>query len=166
MDNINEQNEDKEVKIHHFLAYSPMIYLIGLIAGFFADILYPVKIIPETIVLPIGFVLIILSPVLILWAQHSSRNFRKEKKLAKIETKDFCKGPYRLTRNPTYLGLFFLVLGFGILANAILIVLMAVISFLIVNFIFLKKEEKLLERKFGGEYLEYKKSVRRWLGKK
>ena len=66
-------------------------------------------------------------------------------------------------RNPTYLGLTFLIIGFGLLANSLLIALSAIVSFMLVHFTILRKEERLLEDKYGEHYRAYKEKVRRWL---
>lgn len=73
------------------------------------------------------------------------------------------QGPYRFTRNPMYLGLLLLYLGvagwFGFAGPLVLApVLVWVISAYVIA-----REERYLERKFGGEYLRYKTQVRRWL---
>jgi protein-S-isoprenylcysteine O-methyltransferase Ste14 len=72
-------------------------------------------------------------------------------------------GPYRITRNPMYLGLVLLVLGAGLVMNSIWLVLLAApVAFLLRNAVILK-EERYLERKFGAAYLDYKQRVRRWI---
>lgn len=57
-------------------------------------------------------------------------------------------------------GLFILMLGFGILINAIFVILFSIVSFVVAKFIFLKKEENILAGKYGAPYMEYKKSVK------
>jgi len=72
-------------------------------------------------------------------------------------------GPYKITRNPMYLGFVLLVLGSGLVMNSIWLILMAApVVFLLRNAVILK-EERYLERKFGAAYLEYKARVRRWI---
>ncbi|MFH1608542.1 MAG: methyltransferase [Patescibacteria group bacterium] len=70
------------------------------------------------------------------------------------------EGPYRYTRNPTIIGLFFSILSFGIIINSPFIILFSFIAFLISNLVFTKKEEALLESKYGASYLKYKKIVK------
>lgn len=72
-------------------------------------------------------------------------------------------GVYRWTRNPMYVGMALLLLAFGLgLANAWLIALVPV-ALAIVYWTAVRHEEAYLERKFGAGYLEYKRSVRRWI---
>ena len=103
-----------------------------------------------------GFIFLIFGTFLVFWAQKTSRHLNIEN----ITKETFCHGPYRYTRSPTHWGLFLLMLGFGMIANAFFIVLFSIISFLITKLVFLKKEEKVLAAKYGTPYLEYKKSVK------
>jgi protein-S-isoprenylcysteine O-methyltransferase Ste14 len=73
------------------------------------------------------------------------------------------RGPFRFTRNPMYLGMVLVCLGFAVLlANVWVLVLTPVGAWLLQRFAILPEEEY-LERKFGDTYLAYKKRVRRWL---
>lgn len=73
------------------------------------------------------------------------------------------RGIYRWTRNPMYLGISLLYGGLSLLfwspiAGALLIPLLAIMSFIIIP-----REEAYLERRFGEEYAAYKREARRWL---
>lgn len=72
-------------------------------------------------------------------------------------------GPYRITRNPMYVGMALayiaIAVGFSVMwALALLPVVLLAIDRLVIA-----KEEPYLERLFGEPYLEYKRRVRRWL---
>ncbi len=63
-------------------------------------------------------------------------------------------------RNPMLLGWFILLLGLGILLNSIALIFIFTPLFILVNVLYVKNiEEKEMEKKFGEQYLEYKKSV-------
>jgi protein-S-isoprenylcysteine O-methyltransferase Ste14 len=72
-------------------------------------------------------------------------------------------GPYRVTRNPMYLGMVFLyvALAFAIGVIWALVFIPAVI--VIIDRFVIAREEPYLERKFGQSYRDYKARVRRWL---
>jgi len=145
-------------RVHKILAHSYSAYFILFLIGVFFDLLFKfkIKILNFSFLVPVGALLIGLSSLLIFWAQSTSRKFNKET----LTKESFCNGPYAYTRTPTHWGLFFLMLGFGILANAIFIIISTVISFLLTKFIYLRKEEAILEKKYGAPYLEYKKAVK------
>ena len=73
------------------------------------------------------------------------------------------RGPYRFSRNPIYLSMLFLQVGLGIWTNSAWFLVLALISFALLTWGVISREERYLERKFGGEYLEYKSRTRRWL---
>lgn len=142
--------------IHKVLAHSYSTYFILFLVGVVLDLIFKIRIFTNPVVIPMGVVLLILGSILILWAQYTSRNLKKEN----ISKETFCHGPYCYTRGPTNLGLLFLILGFGIIVNAFFVVFLAFISFILGKFVFLDKQEKLLAEKYGDPYLEYKKSVK------
>jgi protein-S-isoprenylcysteine O-methyltransferase Ste14 len=72
-------------------------------------------------------------------------------------------GVYRFTRNPMYVGAALIQIGIGIgLANGWILALVPPVL-VVIYAIAIRHEEIYLERKFGETYLEYKRSVRRWL---
>lgn len=73
------------------------------------------------------------------------------------------RGPFRITRNPMYLQMVLVCVGFAIiLANVWILLLTPVCAGVLYRFAILP-EEAYLERKFGEDYLIYKRRVRRWL---
>lgn len=142
--------------VHLILAYSYLFYFTALLFGILFDFLFPRKLFTESVMTPIGFIFLILASFLIIWAQMSSRNFNDNDL-----TKDaFRNGPYSFVRMPTHLGLFLLILGFGMVVNATFVILFSILSFLAAKLFFVRKEESILENQYGNQYLEYKKSVR------
>ncbi|HEV8673882.1 MAG TPA: isoprenylcysteine carboxylmethyltransferase family protein [Methylomirabilota bacterium] len=72
-------------------------------------------------------------------------------------------GPYRVTRNPLYVGLTMLYLGLTAWFNALWPLLLLPIVLVVMQRGVIVREERYLERKFGEEYRRYKARVRRWL---
>ena len=72
-------------------------------------------------------------------------------------------GPYRYVRNPIYIGGWLVLIGFGLYEHSTSMLLFSFAWLLIMHFFVLLVEEHGLEERFGQPYLEYKKSVRRWL---
>jgi len=146
----------KKPNIHKVLAHSYAVYLILFLVSICLDFVFRIKILSSPVMIEIGFFVLILATLLILWAQKTSHDLRK---IQEVKMEHFCRGPYCYTRSPTHWGLFFLMLGFGIIANAFFTIICTIIAFLITRFIFLDKEEKMLEQKYGAPYIEYKKKV-------
>ncbi len=73
------------------------------------------------------------------------------------------RGPFRISRNPIYLQMVVVCVGFAIiLGNPWVLALTSVCAWLLQRLAILP-EEAYLERKFGDVYLGYKRRVRRWL---
>lgn len=72
-------------------------------------------------------------------------------------------GPFRLSRNPMYLGMMILLCGVAIAMGSLTPVLVIPVFGILITRTFIVHEERGLERRFGEQYLEYKRRVRRWL---
>jgi protein-S-isoprenylcysteine O-methyltransferase Ste14 len=72
-------------------------------------------------------------------------------------------GLYRFTRNPMYVGFVLWTLGLALLADSAWMLLAVPIGLVLIDRIVVTREERYLERKFGGRYLDYKRRVRRWI---
>ncbi|HXC42086.1 MAG TPA: isoprenylcysteine carboxylmethyltransferase family protein [Candidatus Dormibacteraeota bacterium] len=72
-------------------------------------------------------------------------------------------GPFRYVRNPMSLGWVIFMLGLGLYESSVLMILFAVVLFSFLHAIVVFVEEPGLEKRFGESYLEYKRSVPRWL---
>jgi protein-S-isoprenylcysteine O-methyltransferase Ste14 len=72
-------------------------------------------------------------------------------------------GPYRLVRNPMYLGGFLILAGFGLVQRSGVIVIFSVLWLVLVHLAVVFLEEPDLERKFGSSYEDYRRAVPRWL---
>ena len=72
-------------------------------------------------------------------------------------------GLYRFTRNPMYIGFAVATLGLAILINSAWTLLALPIGLVLIDRLVIEREERYLERKFGEEYLNYKRRVRRWI---
>jgi len=78
--------------------------------------------------------------------------------LAIVET-----GPFRFTRNPLYVGLTLIYIGLSLLLNTWWSLFLLIPVWLVMHFAVVRREEAYLEGKFGDSYLNYRRSVRRYL---
>lgn len=72
-------------------------------------------------------------------------------------------GPYRVTRNPMYVGVTLIYLGIAALRAVLWPVLLLPIPLAILNYWVIPQEESLLRATFGAAYEQYCARVRRWL---
>ena len=113
----------RETLVHYVLSYSYATYLFAIIIGVVLDMIFHIKIFSGQAFQYIGFVIIILSSMLVYWAQTTSRKAKKEKKTNGGEF-NFFKGPYKYTKNPTHIGLSLTALGFGFMIGSFFVVLL------------------------------------------
>ncbi|MCJ8190679.1 methyltransferase family protein [Sphingomicrobium aestuariivivum] len=72
-------------------------------------------------------------------------------------------GPYRLTRNPMYLGMAFAYAGIAIIAGCFLILAGLVPILFVIDRYVIAREEAYLARRFGQPYSDYLARSKRWL---
>jgi len=105
-----------------------------------------------------SYALFIIGPLLILWAQRSSRKFEKNTD----GRPHFYFGPYAFIRNPTHFGLLLLVAGYTLATGSVIFFGTMLLSYIFSSF-FYKQHEEILHRQYGKEYDEYKENVKKIL---
>jgi|TARA_B110000285_G_scaffold149490_1_gene166885 protein-S-isoprenylcysteine O-methyltransferase Ste14 len=81
----------------------------------------------------------------------------------KTTFKIITSGLYRHSRNPVYIILCAGPVGLGFIFMTYWAIFAFIPALIVIYFTAVKKEEQYLEKKFGQEYLDYKKKVRRWI---
>lgn len=81
----------------------------------------------------------------------------------KAATQLITSGPFRLSRNPIYLGNTLALLGAGIAFNSLWLVLAAFAAAVLVHFLAILREERHLAAKFGKAWSDYAARTPRWL---
>ena len=72
-------------------------------------------------------------------------------------------GPFRVSRNPMYLGLTLALTGIALLFGSVTALLPVPVFVAVLYWMFIRREERVMEQAFGAEYVAYKRRVRRWL---
>lgn len=92
-----------------------------------------------------------------LWRHHTTVN--PYKAAAELCT----DGPFRFSRNPIYVGDWFLLAGVALLLGTAWPLLFAPLIWAMLRYGVIRHEEAHLEAKFGDAYRTYKARVRRWV---
>jgi protein-S-isoprenylcysteine O-methyltransferase Ste14 len=141
----------------------PLYFLVALLVmGFFHGVV-PGAYIVQAPYRYGGIVLMVLAIGLILWAAALFRRAGTNIRPYLPSTALVVSGPYRFTRNPMYLGMAGTLLGVAVFLGSItpFVVIFAFMGLIKERFIL--PEEAKLEAAFGGDYVQYKERVRRWL---
>ena len=72
-------------------------------------------------------------------------------------------GIFTVSRNPVYLALIFSEFGLAFVFDSIWIHVTAFILWLVLDILIVRDEEKMLYRTFKNEYIDYRKTTRRWI---
>lgn len=72
-------------------------------------------------------------------------------------------GPYRLSRNPQFVGFSAVYIGLALVMNVLWPILLLPVVVVITNAAVIRLEERYLTRVFGDVYTKYQRQVRRWL---
>ena len=73
------------------------------------------------------------------------------------------EGPYRLSRNPLYVGLLVLYLGVALLLPSVWAIVLFPVAVALLLWGAILPEERFLHERFGAPYDAYRRRVRRWL---
>ena len=142
----------------------PPLLLFGAIAvSFLASTISPGLGFTVDFLPVVGIALVGTGAALFVWTvqffrKHKTTLHPRGKPSAFITT-----GPYSVSRNPIYLGFFFISLGTALLFANILALVGPVIFFLFINTSVIPFEENMLTGIFGLSYHSYRKRIRRWL---
>lgn len=72
-------------------------------------------------------------------------------------------GVYRYSRNPMYLGVLLILIGWAFVLGNWLSALVPIVFIAYITRYQILPEEQWLQKKFGSDFLEYKRTVRRWI---
>jgi protein-S-isoprenylcysteine O-methyltransferase Ste14 len=145
------------------IAPPPLIYLGALGVGFGLDAVIGTGRLPSTVTVPIGAASIIAGVGLLgsfVQAFGRARTPVDPYTPSKAIVTD---GPYRLTRNPGYLGMALTYAGIAIVSNAPWALVPLPVAIAVIDRGVIAREERYLERRFGTPYMDYKHRVRRWI---
>lgn len=125
------------------------------------DRLLPMRLLFSTpINLSLSVLPLVIGAILALWAVYTFVKTRGSPVPLNPPKKLVTIGLYSQVRNPMLLGWFLMLLGLGILLNSISLIFIFTPIFILLNVVYIKTiEEKEMEKKFGEQYLKYKKSV-------
>ena len=148
------------------IAPPPLIFLSGLILGGIVHWFYPFYTLPPeylNISRILGILLVVFGLGIILIAkvkmQRAKTNIEPWKPTNAIVT----DGIYSYSRNPVYVAMAVIFFGVKLIFNSVWFAPFLVLVLLVMHYGVILREERYLENKFGDEYLNYKKKVRRWI---
>ena len=111
----------------------------------------------------VGGVLVALGFSFMMWARILFTSRQTTLFVGRPSTQLVCDGPFRWSRNPMYVGVLVSLVGLALWGGTWPLYLAVPVTVLILNYVHIPREERLLREVFGEQYLTYRKEVRRWL---
>ena len=145
------------------LARPPVVYLVSIAVGSLLEFAWPLPFLPHALSTPLGILLVVAAVMLFIGSVGRFRAAGTPVPGNKPTTAIVQSGPYRFSRNPIYLAFSLLHLGIALWINSLWLIATLVAALGVMACVVIPREEQYLERRFGEEYLTYKKSVRRWI---
>jgi protein-S-isoprenylcysteine O-methyltransferase Ste14 len=141
----------------------PLIFLGGLAVGFALEALLPGTSFPAVLQWVLGGALLVTGVALLASFNTAFNRTGTAVEPWKPTTAIVSTGPYRITRNPAYVGMALVYAGVAVMSQALWVLAPLPVVLLIIDRGVIAREEHYLERKFGQEYLDYRGRVRRWI---
>lgn len=111
----------------------------------------------------LGIVPLVTGIVLNLAADAAFRKARTTVKPFEASTALITSGVFRISRHPMYLGMVLVLLGTATLLGSLAPLFVVAIFTLLMELVFVRTEEKMLETRFGPAWTAYRSKVRKWL---
>jgi protein-S-isoprenylcysteine O-methyltransferase Ste14 len=144
----------------------PLLFALGIVAGWLLYQAFPLPLVGATArsaAALFGWLLVALGTGLAGWGLATllgaGTPIRPNRPASTLVT----HGPFRMSRNPMYLGLSLVYLGVTLLVNAAWIALLLPLVLAVLCLTVIRHEERYLAATFGIAYDEYRRRVRRWL---
>jgi protein-S-isoprenylcysteine O-methyltransferase Ste14 len=145
------------------LAPPPLIAFMIIFAGGVAGLIKSLHFINGNARFITGGALVVVSFVIGYTAFVKMKNSGTNVDVRKPATMVLTDGIYAYSRNPMYIGLIVFLIAASILLNNLWILILTPVFIAVMWKGVIDREERYLEEKFGSEYTDYKKRVRRWL---
>ena len=112
----------------------------------------------------LGMILVVVGVILPVWAALLFRRERTEiNPTSPANHKLVTSGPFRVTRNPMYLGLVIVTLGVAVWVGAWPMFLAPIAVAATANWVHIPYEEAKMRRQFPADFEAYASRVRRWI---
>jgi protein-S-isoprenylcysteine O-methyltransferase Ste14 len=141
----------------------PLVYLGSIGLGLLIHLFWPVQLLPDSLSVPIGAMLVLVAGALFISAVRTFRKAGTPIPGNRPTTTIVRTGSYGISRNPIYLAFTVFQVGLAAWVNSLGVVLSLLPALALMVLVVIPREERYLEARFRSEYLQYKRAVRRWL---
>ena len=112
---------------------------------------------------PLGLGLVAAGMLIFCWCSIRFKRASAARALTDPARDFVARGPYRLSRNPMFIGLGLMMLGVGVSFRSVLVFCYAAFRLLRFHRGIVNREEPNMRRRFAGSYEQYVRRVPRWV---
>ncbi len=141
----------------------PLVYGALIVTGLLLEFGWPLPFLPRILATLLGSVLVVVAVVVFSYSIREFQTAGTPVPGNKPTTVIVRTGPYHFSRNPIYLAFSLFQLGIANWVNSLWLIATLIVAVALMASVVIPREERYLERRFGADYLDYKRSVRRWL---
>lgn len=152
-------------KLYNFLILTMIILSpFFLIGAYYENIILISRIFPfwDNIILSyVGFSIYISGGLLIIIARAQIGRFGTGKLITEEDHQLITQGVYSYIRNPMYFGSLIAIIGFCLVFRCVITLIIMFIYYFLIFRMRILEEERILEKKFGQSYEDYKKRTKK-----
>jgi protein-S-isoprenylcysteine O-methyltransferase Ste14 len=138
-------------------------FIILLILSIWLNFVFPIRTVLYAPFTYFGIIIIGVGIFIGLWSRSLFLKSKTTLSPYESPTSLVTSGPFHISRNPIYLGMAAILLGFAVLLGTLVTFIFPAIFIMIIETLFIPDEERKLEKIFGEQYKEYKNKVRQWI---
>ncbi len=143
--------------------FPPTYLLVAIILILLLHFTFPVATIVRNPLNLIGLFPLLIGVALNLIADRDFKRYQTTVKPYEESATLLTEGVYRYSRHPMYLGFVLILLGISLLLGSISPYVVVLIFSILMELVFIRVEEDMLNETFQEEWRQYKSKVRKWI---
>ncbi|MBT5072700.1 MAG: isoprenylcysteine carboxylmethyltransferase family protein [Kordiimonadaceae bacterium] len=145
------------------ITHPPVFYIVAVLISIGLNYIYRLSFGRGEMLGNIAILILVIGVVVFIAAGKTFRKNKQSPSVHATPVKIYTGGIYGYSRNPIYLAANMFLISASLYFDNLWMLLMLVPILYIMTNMVIKKEEAYLQQKFGEEYSDYKKKVRRWI---
>jgi protein-S-isoprenylcysteine O-methyltransferase Ste14 len=154
---------DKFAARPNTLPWPPILYLVAFMLAYALGRLYPMRIPDHAVTRDFGYLTTFAGAAFDLWAAITLSRQRTTILPHRAADHLVTCGPFRMTRNPIYLGNTIAILGLALAFGNAWLIVFGLLAAVFVDRLAIRREEAHLLSRFGSVWSDYAKRTPRWL---
>jgi protein-S-isoprenylcysteine O-methyltransferase Ste14 len=164
---MTEVRRDEVARPFRLLMHIPVpwVFVLAYLIGVWLEHVWALELggaVSERVTISLGWVFFTAGAVVAAWGLVTFHRARTTTVPGKVSSQLVTWGPYRLSRNPMYVGLATAYIGEAFLTRQIWPAVLLPVVVAYVNWVVIPVEQARLTEVFPSEYPAYQRRVRRW----